>query len=286
MVRELLPIEYDLSSTVRLVLSFGKKIIFLENSYETVPEWLKEMNHCEENLDIFCNEALWKQDDKLNGYEKIGTPVILTGGIVEEADVFETTIVAASVLKDMGLRVAVITKEAAAQLFGFLDFTILYSKYENAAEKVSALNIAIRAVERNLVPDIIVIEAPDAMIRYNDIAPNGFGLCTYMLCQAVAVDFLICCMPYDLAQEGFIKLLSEDFKIRYGTEISIVHASNVLIDSIELLNQKHLSHFYDNFSRVIDFIESLASESEIPMLNVIVQRDSVTEYMNKLLFKS
>lgn len=283
-VREFLPIGYDLENTIQRLLSCGKKVIVLEHSYKSIPKWLIEMNDNEDDLDIFCNEVLWKHDGKINGYEKVNTPVILIGGIIEEADVFEITTTVTKALKDTGLCVATITKEAVAQIFGFMDFKSLYSGHEDPFEKINNLNIAIRMVEKNLVPDIIVIEAPDAIIRYNDIAPNGFGICTYMLCQAVAVDTLICCMPYDLAQEGFIRLVSEDFKIRYGTGIGMVHASNVLVDSIELLNHKQLTYFYDSLSRMEDFIANHVGEAEVPVLNMIVNSDRVRECLNKLLF--
>ena len=69
------------------------------------------------------------------GYEGIHTPVLLIGGVVEEADVLEVTILATKILKDMGLEVATVTKESAAGIFNFLDFKPLFTQLQKPLRK-------------------------------------------------------------------------------------------------------------------------------------------------------
>ncbi|MCM1155833.1 MAG: hypothetical protein NC489_30510 [Ruminococcus flavefaciens] len=283
LVREYLPTGFDEQGMVKNLLSCMKELIILEHSKDCIPQWLLKLDREEELLKLVVPEALWEKEVQTTGYEGIQTPVLLIGGVVEEADVLEVTVMTTKILKDMGFVVATVTKESAAGIFDFLDFKSLYSKCENEAEKIIRLNHTLQLVEKEIVPDIIIIEAPDALIRYNDLAPNGFGIQTYMLCQAVQIDFMVCCMPYDLAQMDFLKLLNQDFSLRYGVEIDIVHASNVLVDSVDLINSKYLSVFNDVFDKMETFIMNTRTKTAIPVCNVISHTEQFGKYLQSLL---
>lgn len=283
LVREYLPAGFDEQGMVKDLLSHKKELVVLEHGRDFFPQWLLKLSEEEKLLKLVFSENFWEEETQTTGYEGIHTPVLLVGGVVEEADVLEATVMAAKILKDMGLEVVTVTKESIAGIFGFLDFKPLYSKCENEAEKIIRLNQALQHIEKKMVPDIIIIEAPDALIRYNDLAPNGFGIQTYMLCQAVQIDFMVCCMPYDLAQTDFLRLLDGDFRLRYGMGISMVHASNAIVDSVDLINSKHLSVFYDVFDRMESFIKDGGTEKEIPVCNVISHAERFDIYLQSLL---
>lgn len=283
LVREYLPAEFDEQGMVKDLLSCKKELVVLEHSIDFVPQWLINLSKKESLLKLVFSEKFWEKENQTTGYEGIHTPVLLVGGVVEEADVLEVTTMATKILRNMGLAVVTVTKESAAGIFGFLDFKPLYSKCENEAEKIIRLNQVIQVIEKEMVPDIIIIEAPDALIRYNDLAPNGFGIQTYMLCQAVQIDFMVCCMPYDLAQIEFLRLLDQDFSLRYGVGIGMVHASNVLVDSVDLINSKHLSVFYDLFDRVETFTKDVRTETEIPVCNVISHVEHFCIYLQSII---
>lgn len=283
LVREYLPVGFDEQGMVKDLLSCKKELVVFEHSKDCVPQWLLKLSKEEELLKLAFSEEFWEKEVQTTDYEELHTPVLLVGGVVEEADVLEATVMTTKILKNMGLIVATVTKESAAGVFGFSDFKPLYSKGENEAEKIIKLNLTLQLIEKEMAPDIIIIEAPDALIRYNDLAPNGFGIQTYMLCQAVQIDFMVCCMPYDLAQTAFLRLLDKDFRLRYGTGISMVHASNVLVDSVDLINSKQLSVFYDVFDRMEAFIKDIRTEKEIPVCNVISHAEQFGIYLQNLL---
>ena len=52
-----------------------------------------------------------------------------------------------------------------------------------------------------------------------------------MLCQAAPPDYLLCCVPCDLAVGNFLEMLSDDFSHRLGAAISRVCVSNFIVDS-------------------------------------------------------
>ena len=283
LVREYLPVGFGEQDMVNTLLSCKKELVVLEHSRDRLPQWLLQLSKEEASLRLVLPKEFWEQEVQATGYEGIHTPVLLIGGVVEEADVLEVTILATKILKDMGLEVATVTKESAAGIFNFLDFKPLYSECRNEAEKIIRLNHVLQIIEKEMIPDIIVIEAPDALIRYNDLAPNGFGIWTYMLSQAVQIDFMVCCLPYDLAQTDFLKLLDQDFRLRYGTGIGMAHASNALVDSVDLINSKRLSIFYDIFDRMEVAVKEIWTETEIPVCNVISHADRFGIYLHSLL---
>ncbi len=270
LVHEYLPKDFEEQKMVAEILSCGKEVTVLAHSMDSVPSWMK-MLYEDKRMVLVFSEQFWKEEDQTTGYEEIHTPILFVGGLVEEADVLEATVAATKALKDMGVIVETITKESAAEIFGFLDFEPIYSKQEGAEEKILRINHVLRSIEKNLVPDIIVVEAPDAVIRYNDIEPNGFGIQTYMFCQAVRPDYMVLCMPYDLVQKEFIEILNQDFRFRYGTEIGLIHASNVLVDAIEVVSSKKMAIFYNQYDRMEAFIKDI--EAGVPICNVIGQAE-------------
>lgn len=263
---EHLPEEFEEQKLVENVLSSGKEVMALVHSISSIPQWMKTL-YDSKKMELVFSEQFWKEKARTTGYREIHTPILLVGGLVEEADVLEVTVAVTKALKDMGIIVETITKESAAEIFGFLDFEPLYSKPENAAEKIFGINRVLQDIEKELLPDIIVVEAPDAMIRYNDLEPNGFGIQTYMFCQAAQPDYLIFCMPYDMVHKEFIEILNQDFSIRYGTKIGMLHASNVVVDSVEVMSSKKMSVFYDLYDRAVASTREI--EAGLPICNEI-----------------
>lgn len=105
------------------------------------------------------------------------------------------------------------------RLFGFHDISSFFENNDPLGTVVENINKFIYSVQEKTYPDLIVMMAPDSMIQYNSIVPNGYGIKTYMLCQAVCPDYCFCCVPEDLGVPEMLNALSEDFKGRYGVEI-------------------------------------------------------------------
>jgi hypothetical protein len=169
----------------------------------------------------------------------------------------------------LGLHPAVVTKQPIGQLFGFHNINhIINSPDIVESFKIRELNRYLAAIEHYDCPDVFIVEAPDAVMRYSDIDPNGFGILTYMLAQAIRPDIFVCCVPVDLAVSQFIESLSRDFRIRLGTPIHAVQVSNIVMDSAGLNQTKKLSYVHVQQSRVQDQIRKESSSSQIPLLDI------------------
>jgi peptide maturation system protein (TIGR04066 family) len=203
------------------------------------------------------------------GLLEISAPVILVGGLVECSDILNVLLCLTNKFVNFGLRPTVVTKQPIGQLFGFHNINnIINSPNLIESIKIRVLNRYLATVVHYETPDVLVVEAPGAVMRFNDIDPNGFGILTYMLAQAIRPDIFVCCVPVDLAVGQFIDTLSRDFRIRLGTQIHAVQVSNIVIDSAGLNQTKKLSYVHVDQNLVQDQLRKESSSSQIPMFDI------------------
>ncbi|MDR2600097.1 MAG: hypothetical protein LBC73_07460 [Oscillospiraceae bacterium] len=253
-------------------LESNKKVSYYGRKCEDIPKHIFEFIdlykskiniHTDDKM-FLKNDALYKESGNINA------PIILIGGLLKEADVLEVLVQLYLKLSKDSLSVTVITREPICTMFGFYNINhILMNKDIIESEKIHAINLYIAYLERLTKPDIIIIEAPDAVMQYSEFVHNGYGILTQMLCHAISPDYFICCLPFIFGVEAFINAISEDFNRRYGIPISVVHLSNVLPDTIDMLQQGKLSYTYVNLELVCNQIEKESKNFNIKMINVL-----------------
>ena len=193
-------------------------------------------------------------------------------GLTGAEDTYEVLLSLAECLEKQGIKTSVISKYCHIKMLGnqyhSLNHIIGFKSFTEA-EKIMALNFDVRSLEKSEMPALILMEAPDTVFRYNNIAPHGFGIQTYMLCQAVMPDYLICCVPCDLANEKVIAEINNDLSTRLGRDIDAVHVSNIIIDSADILQTKEISHVHVDISKVQEQINKQKNSSTIPLFDAI-----------------
>lgn len=254
-------------------LQSGKSVHFFDDSSADVPKkmWtLLEAYPDKVKLYTGSLQTIVKRSFSSEEYTAVDIPVVLVGGLVEEADTFEVLLRLAAQLRAEGFNATAIAKHPVGQLFGLHTLNRIYERNDlTEAQKILELNRMLKNVEISERPNILLIEAPDAVKRYNDIAPNGFGIRTYMLCQAVCPDYFICCVPCDLGVEGFLEAISRDFENRLSSPIHAVHVSNLVIDSMELLQSHRISYIHTPLETVREQIANEGLDLHIPLFDVV-----------------
>lgn len=222
----------------------GKSVIYYDIERCSISqEIMKLHDRYRDNFTIQVNNKnKYDNFETQEGLEKIKAPVILVGGLLECQDILGVLLCLTIKFINIGLHPAVVTKQPIGQLFGFHNINHIFSSPNSTeASKIREINRYLAMIENYDFPDVIIVEAPDAVMKYNDTDPNGFGILTYMLAQAIQPDILVCCIPVQLACVAFIKSLSGDLLIRLGTPIHAVQVSNIIVDSMDLLNSNKLS---------------------------------------------
>lgn len=264
--------ESELDNAAEGALQSGKSVLYFGSS-AGVPNKLWDLSEAYPGMvDIYVSNrqisaSIKRNDDE---YINIDVPVVLVGGLVEEADTFEVLLQLAARLRVDGFHVTALTRQPFGGLFGLHTLNhILDSRDKTEAEKILELNRFVGRLEARERPDIILMEAPDAVMRYNSFALNGFGIRTYMLCQGVRPDYFVCCVPCELAVGQFLDAISSDFVYRLGSPIHAVHVSNVIIDSMDLVQTRSISYVHADLKAVREQIATHGERSSIPFFDIV-----------------
>lgn len=265
--------DSELENTAKGALQLGKSVLYFDGASTNLPEKLSSLSKLHPGkLEFYGRnphtpEISTFDNDK---FRYTDTPVILIGGLVSEADTFEVLLQLTARLRADGSCVTGITGHPLGELFGLHTLNhILDRKDTTEAEKILELNRFVRSLEAAECPNVILLEAPDAVIKYNNYAPNGFGIHTYMLCQAVRPDYFICCVPCELAEGLFLETISKDFQHRLGSPIHAAHVSNLVIDSMDVVQTNSISYTHVDLAVVQAQIAKHGKGSSIPLYDVV-----------------
>lgn len=279
MVKE--QVDYSYETITEQAVLHGKHVIFLSASLK-VDDKIRKLS------ELYSNQVEIRSYIQSNGncseeeprFHDIEVPVILVGGVLEEADSFEVLLQLSVKLKTDNMNPLVFTKHPMGALLGFHSMNHIWNNTGiSEAQKIKEINSYINYMVEEERPGIILLEAPDAVMRYNDYAVNGFGIRTYMLCQAVTPDRFVCCTPFGLSFENFLNQISLKFEKTLGTPITSVHVSNVFIDYQDLIQKHNISFMYCNQKFVRERLK-IREHSQIPIHSVVL--DGIDELYSDL----
>jgi peptide maturation system protein (TIGR04066 family) len=272
---------------MKRTLATGKSVIYCgDNRIDILKKvWGLKEKYCD-NLLISTESSIFTGDmvsEKI--VCQIKTPIVLIGNLVECNDSLEVALSLASQFIKHSMHPTVITKQSLGKIFGFHTFNHIFTNNcLSEAQKMEEINRFVAILEKEEVPDVILIEAPDAVMRFNEIAPNGFGIRTYMVAQALHVDSIICCAPFGLAYGALLEALSHDFAMRFGSPIHAAQVSNIVIDMAELTETYKVTYSYANLNSVHEHIANEATNSSIPFYDVVSEgSEKLFQYLCALL---
>lgn len=213
-------------------------------------------------------------------------PILFVGGLIDEANTLEAFLSVSGELQRKKINIISLSANINCSLAGITTFTQLTSPMSiNEVQKVYAFNHMVEKIEEYKHPDLFIVHLSGAIMEYNDIVPNGFGLFPYIISKALTPDFFICCIPCEYAHNEFISAINEGIVSRYGFRIDYVHISNAIIDGGMILNDEAISVVYTTQEDVNSRVAQLRSSSEIPAFNLLnnIDLNMLCEDINKQL---
>ena len=266
--------DFFLKECMEKALLQRKEVIFLSAWEGNIPEEIQGIiqKYPEQTKVKTCPVVLVQGGDmKIHEPE---VPVLLVGGLLREADCFAVFIKLVERFRREGSRIAGFSDHPLSGLFDLFSLDHIWGDREaSEEEKVKKLNLYINFVARRRNAEIILLEAPDVLMKYNEAAPNGFGIRSHMLCQAVAPDYLVGCIPFDVAEGKLLDMLGEGLSYRLGCNFCAVHVSNVLLDTPDALRKQTVEIVHVDMEFVQKQLNKQDGESKIPMFDVI--RDGI-----------
>lgn len=246
----------------------GKKILCCDDSMDDIPSSIRQMaKSSRQSIELICHDGKDTIKPTEFEYGQLRTPVALVGELIAQADSFDVIVNLHLALQRSGIKALVISRQPVGRLAGFASVNHILKSGLSENGKILAINKYVQELEQINLPDIILVEAPDPILKYNNIAPNGFGIQSYMLCQAVPPDYILCCMPYDMVDQQLIGLLSKDFSVRLGASISAVCMSNLIVDSASVIQAKEISFVRVDMDMIRDRIAQIGNSSVVPIFD-------------------
>lgn len=258
-----------------------KELLCFESDELNISSWKKEL-YQRFSLSVVKGEIGENEIEEVGVVHENPIPVILVGGLVEQADSLELVCLLTTILRQKGLKVEVITDKPMYRILGFHDISTLFGGRYSSLEIIERINKYVYVLQQKLAPDVILLHAFDGMLRYSNIVPNGYGIKTYMACQAVVPDYCFCSVPLDMSSPKMIKTLSDDFAYRYGTQITGVHVSNMIIDSMQAFQDRKLTVSYVDMKFMCDYMMENVEESDIPIFNAIMQEEKLRKAIDDM----
>lgn len=260
----------------------NKKVICFTQGYSNILKDTEEIAaKYRNNFTTISSEYLFNKENLLLKQSAIQIPIILVGGLLMEADVTEVVYELTETLKNKNFNVMTYTNNIVNTIWNAKTLTpIFLNKTITESGKISSIKSVIKRDIYKERPDVIIIEAPDAIMQYNDYIHNGYGILTYMLSQSINIDYFICCIPFELADNSLLSNISQDLEAKSGYSINAVHASNIILDTADTLQRKEISIIHTPLSQVKHHLEAILQEN-IPIVNVF--NDGMDKFLKILI---
>ncbi len=250
----------------------GKELVFLCDSMECLDKQIIALSQEFLGQVRFraANASVRKSTQYIGKYSPISVPIVLIGGLVNTDDVTEVLLSLKNRFTSENYHVSCITSSNIGLLFGMHSFSHIFNNRAlSEEEKILELNQLVTNIIQMERPELILIEAPDAIFKFNPVVPNGFGIRSHMVIQAVEPDHFVCCVPSELIESEFINGLSQGLYNKYGFPISAVHATNDIVDMMTTLEDEAVTSVHISMDAVSKMLDKIPSDFPVPVSNVI-----------------
>ena len=247
--------------------------IFLDKN--TLPKVIKEMlsqYKSQIEVEYLCKDY---KEPEIGGIKELDAPVILVGGMIRQADVMELTLQIYEELIERGMKVELVLQSTASKLLKVESvLPILKEKNLYEDDKIICMNELLNKIERKRKPDVILMDAPDALFPYSNRVSNSFGMWSRMLGYASAPDYIFLTVPCNMAKEEMLTYMSDTIKKEFGTDVEAIHISNVAIHEIETFYRNRIVCYYRNMHYVKEVIATLHSRENVLITNFMLDKEN------------
>jgi len=261
-----------------------KEIIIMKKSVicmrSLTAKQLQYLNRLAKDMDVNFEYYNVKQEYEELYYipQKLYKPkatIIIVGEMFNNLSGMDVTLSINRYMHLKGYKSIIIMEQEFTVLSDIITFPefLRASKYKES-DKIYYLNNFIMNIDTTENPDIIIIQIPDAMMKYNDMLCNGFGVIPFLISQAIMADFFVFCTQYDIIKSHFFNMLSINFENRFGFGIDIINMSNAKLVTQDLEVYGKLSFLHQSHENLDKLIRNNYQESDIPILNCINEADN------------
>lgn len=198
---------------------------------------------------------------------EIPVPVITVFSQNNFTDQFAVELALRKHFIDLGYKVSQIGSREFGKFFGFSNIPdFMYERWDSY-EKILLFNHFIKDIIQKESPEIMIIGASGAIMKYNNNLLMGLGTLPYVIGNAVKADASILCITYGEYKNAFFDEVSQYTKYRLGcpTQFFGISNSRVTIDA----STATLEHMRLNSDFVLKGIHNGIESTEYNLFNIL-----------------
>ena len=235
---------------------------------------LKE--YCESGR-LICHSQYTEANVEVKQFQKlysINTPTVFIGETVNGLEGYDVMLCLTEQFKKEGYKVSAIGDKCYSEFMGLRKMPRFIYKSPTCLDNlVYDFNKLVKDMEIQEQPDIIFIQLPGAIMKFNNEMPNGFGIMPYLLSQAVNADAIILCMPFDEVDIKYFDMLNDVCMHHLGIELCGVDMSNSLLDVPSSKQAMKPSYLQLSQERLDDNLKQNYEKSHRPIFNCFNRAD-------------
>lgn len=219
----------------------GKEILYTRYSDDNYKE-MKDLIPKE-----LCIELDTKPRSLLNLFPdrtyEIDVPVVVVMGTGEDTDKLAVQFILKQKFEEKGYAATIISSRRDGDWDGIYSMPgFVFDHSYSEAEKIIKLNHYIKRIENRDKPDLLIVSVPGAVLPFDGIDHNEFGILAYEMSFAVPGDAAILCMMYSSSFNGNYRKFASDLENRFGYNVIGVHIAATVVDVQEFFEERKLSH--------------------------------------------
>lgn len=227
-------------------------------------------------LDTERNKLPQRRIGKLEPIKKY---TVFVGGVIGAANSFEVFLKLYGELSKH-LEVAALSSSPNASICDVCSmFDILHDRTLDDTERAYRLNDSMQDALKKNNANLLLIHIEEAMMPYNDMMTNGFGIVPFVVSQLVVPDYSICCLPFDCVDPEFIKEFAQGLEGKFNIFPDIWHISNMLLDHTEVTDIQTANVIYTP----IDNVEFTIKQNEDNSIGTLFNNDFLSMCVKSIL---
>jgi len=161
----------------------------------------------------------------------INVPVVMVFTQGAYADQFAVELALRKHFRGEGYKVGQIGSRECSNFFGFPSVPDVLYDCQDVYGNILQFNSFVKDLVDVEKPELLILGAPNAMMKYNNRILQGLGLLPYIVSSAVSSDVSVACMYYGSYKNSFYEDVSQFGKYHLGNPICFFSMANAAISS-------------------------------------------------------
>lgn len=277
-------LPYNVCELVKKAISLEKEVVCVFKPTHEQRIELEKFAKDHAGSIRFCYETFpWDDghfDERYMMFQGIYTPqakVVFVAGLIQDIDQKRICLSFAQQIQMHGYHVSILGCNSFFPFLGFHDIETLFDDSVDTIRRLSSLIYKIDTVEK---PDVILIEVPGEIMKFNNILCGDFGVSLFKVSQAVSADGMICCFPYGKYNDDFCNTINEYLQKKFDCTADCFHISNRMLLYNESIEYSEYLTFSRKMQDALINIDEMRKSFSYPIFSSFCPNQSKPVYDN------